>query len=190
MFIDYVPLLLINMAAGLFLLAWYLYKGIEAVEQKNWAPAFVIVGLIALVNGLHMSWFWPLPGSYNVAFGEMSVFFGALFLGAGLTFAFGFNLLPLGIYSFFAGIAAVLIGIRIINLKLTQEPVVSGIGFILSGLAAISAGPVLHFRHNRALRSIIIAVLIAAAIIWLRTGLKAYWSHLSTLSKWVPALMR
>src|SRR3989338_7667599 len=190
MFVDYVPLLLINMAAGLFLLAWYLYKGIEAVEQKIWAPAFAIVGFVALVNGLHMSWTWPLPGSYNVAFGEMSVFFGVLFLAAALAFANNWGLFPIGIYSVFTGIAAVLIGIRIINLKMTQEPIVSGMGFILSGLASIFVGPVLYFKNNRALRIVISFFLIVAGIIWLRTGYKAYWSHLSNLSKWVPVLMR
>lgn len=190
MFIDYVPLLLINMTAGFFLLAWYVYKGIDDIDQKRWAPAFAIVGFIALICGMHMSWFWPLPGSYNVAFGEMSVFFGVLFLAAALAFANGWNLIPLAIYGLFAGLAAILIGIRIKNLHLTQEPVISSIGFILSGAAGIFAGPVLYFRKNKALRIMSAIVLLAAAVIWARTGYTAYWNHLSSLSKWTPATMR
>jgi putative membrane protein len=47
-------------------------------------------------------------------------------------------LLTLAIYVFFAGIAAVVIGIRIMNLGLTKQPFLSGVGFILTGLAGIS----------------------------------------------------
>lgn len=190
MFIDYISLLLINMSAGLFLLACYLYKAIDEKDQRKWAPAFLMVGLIASINGLQMTWTWPLPGSYNVAFGEMSALFGILFLGAALAFAKGWDLMPVALYGFFAGIAAILIGIRIINLHLTKEPVLSGIGFILSGMGGVFAAPVLYFHNNRALRIIAAIVLIAAAIIWLRTCCMAYWGHLSSLTKWLPASMR
>lgn len=40
MFIDYVPLLLINMVAGLFLLAFYLLKGMEKTDKRSWGLAF------------------------------------------------------------------------------------------------------------------------------------------------------
>lgn len=87
MFIDYLSLMLLNMAAGLVILAGYLYRGMESKYQKKWVPGFAITGFIALTNGYHMTWTWPLPGSYNSAFGEMSILFGVLFLGAALALA-------------------------------------------------------------------------------------------------------
>ena len=190
MFIDYIPLMLINMAAGLIILAWYLYEGLDSQDQKRWVSGFAITGIIALMTGLHMTFTWPLPGSYNIAFGETSTLLGALFLGAGLSLAKGWDLSSVGIYAFFAGLTAVIIGIRIVDLKLTQEPGLSGIGFVLSGLSGIMIAPVLYLKRNKALRLFVVGMLIIAALIWLRTGYKAYWGHLGSLAGWKPLVMR
>jgi putative membrane protein len=134
MLIDYLTLMLISMTAGLFLLAYYVYRGIGAKDTRRWVPGFVMTGLIALVTGLHMSLTWPLTGSYNIAFGEMSVLFGILFLGAALALWKGWEMSTVSIYAFFAGAAAIVIGARVINLGMTKRPVISGIGFILTGV--------------------------------------------------------
>ncbi len=44
MFIDYITLMLINMVAGLFLLADYVYRGIDSYNQRQWIPGFGITG--------------------------------------------------------------------------------------------------------------------------------------------------
>jgi len=189
-FIDYVGLLLINMSAGLFLLAGYLYKGIESKQQKKWSPALAISGFIATSYGCHMTWHWPLPGSYNVAFGEMSVLLGALFLGAAFCLAMDWDMLIVAAYGFFSGLAATIVGCRIINLGMTKEPLIAGIGFILTGLCGIFSAPALYFRANRFFRLLGSITLIIAALIWARTGYMACWSHLADLAKWMPATMR
>ena len=178
-FIDYVTLMLINMAGGLATLALFLWKDPEGEDRKMWAPAFGISGLVAVVCGFAMVFTWPLPKPYNIPFGEMSVFLGILFLGASWAVAKGWNLLPLGIYSFFAGIAAVLLGIRIIDLSLTQSPALAGAGFILTGLSGVLAGLVLRL-HNKIkwLRIIGATVLLIAAAIWALIGYMAYWMHM------------
>ena len=190
MFIDYIPLMLINMAAGLVLLACFIYNGLEAADRKKWISGFLITGIIALTNGCHMTWTWPLPGSYNVAFGETSILLGILFLGASLSLLRDWDLIPVAIYAFFASIAAVIVGIRIINLRLTNEPLISGIGFIITGLAGALAVPSIYLRRNHAFKLVVIILLLVAALIWARTGYKACWSHLSGLAKWVPITMR
>lgn len=190
MFIDYITLMLINMVAGLSLLAYYVYEGIDSLKQKQWVPGFGIVGAIALTTGLHMIFTWPIGGSFNIAFGESSVLFGVLFVGASIALAQGWELLTLAIYAFFAGLAAVVIGIRLMNLGLTKQPFLSGIGFILTGLAGICAAPTLYLKTNRAWRLFGAGVLVAAALIWAITGYMAYWSHLEGFQKWVPAPMR
>lgn len=190
MFIDYVPLLLLNMAAGLFLLAGYVLKGIDSPDQKKWGAGFLISGIVALVFGGHMTITWPLPGSYNIAFGQMSVLLGVLFLGAGLSLVNNWNLLSVAIYGLFAAIAAVIIGLRIVNMKMTQEPLVSGIGFILTGLSGILVLPALNRRKMSGLKIIIAILLICAGLIWLRTCYGAYWHHLSSFSNWKPVTMR
>jgi putative membrane protein len=74
----------------------------------------------------------------------------------------------------------VIIGIRIINLGLTNGPLISGIGFILTGAGGIFAELIILNRHRKWLRIVAAVVLIAAAIIWARTGYLAYWMHLNT----------
>ena len=186
LFIDYLSLLLINMVAGLAILAFYLFKGIEEEQQGKWAAAFAIPGFIALLNGFHMIWHWPLPGSYNSAFGEPSILFGALLLGASLSLAKGWDLMPLSIYSFFAGLVAVVLGVRIIHLGMTAMPLLSGTGFILTGLAGVFAAPVLYLKKHRAIRVFAALMLLITAAIWAVNGYGAYWMHMDGFTKWMP----
>jgi putative membrane protein len=93
MFIDYVTLMLANMAAGLLVLAVFLWRDISAATPdsgRRWAPAMAVPGLIATITGFAMTFTWPLPSPYNIAFGETSVMLGVLFLAASwLASAFG-----------------------------------------------------------------------------------------------------
>lgn len=187
MFLDYVTLMLINMVGGLVILAWYVYTGMIDPDQKRWAPAFAIPGLLGLLCGIHMTWTWPLPGSYNVAYGEMSILLSILFLSAALALSKGWDLRIIAIYGFFAGLAAVIVGIRFIDLKMTNNPIVSGVGFILTGMCGICALPTLNHRQNRAIRFLGFLVIMSAALIWAYTGYSAYWGHLSSFTAYQPA---
>jgi putative membrane protein len=178
MFIDYVTLMLINMAAALTTLAVFLWKDPSEGGKENWAPAFALPGLVAAVCGFAMIFTWPLPKPYNKPYGEMSVLLGMLFLAASWSLAKGWKLQPLGIYAFFAGFAAVLLGISIIHFSLTQSPVLSGAGFILTGLGGVFAGLVLRLHKIKWLRIIGSIVLLASAAIWALTGYMAYWIHM------------
>ena len=186
MFIDYVSLMLINLAAGLALLAAYVYFGLGSSNQKRWIPGFGVVGAITLVTGLHMTFTWPIPGSFNIAFGETTALFGILFVGTSLTLAMGWELLTLGIYGFFAGLVSLVIGLRFINLGLTPIAVPAGIGFILVGLGGIFSALTLSPKAPRFLRVIGSIVLIVAALIFAFIGLSAYWAHLADFSMWQP----
>lgn len=186
MFIDYITLMLINLVAGLVLLAAYVYFGLDEPNQKRWIPGFGVVGAIALVTGLHMTFTWPVIGSFNIAYGETSVLFGILFVGTSLALATGWELLTLSIYGFFAGLVSLLIGFRFINLGLTPFPLRVGIAFILVGLGGVFSVPTLYLKKNRLLRTIGAVALILAALIFTHIGLDAYWPHLDTFSTWQP----
>jgi putative membrane protein len=190
MFIDYITLMLINMVAGLFILAYYVYSGLDGADQKRWIPGFGMTGAIALTTGLHMIFTWPVPGSFNIAFGEMSVLLGIVFIGASVALAQNWELVTVTIYAFFAGVAAILVGLRIITLGVTTQPILSGLGFILSGFGGVCATPALLLRTNRTLRLIGTIVLVAAALIWALTACVTYWGHLDKFSNWVPYPMR
>ncbi|MFB2769909.1 DUF981 family protein [Pelatocladus sp. BLCC-F211] len=190
MFVNYITLMLINMVAGLFLLAGYVYFGLDHAYQKRWIPGFGMTGAIALVTGLHMTFTWPVQGVFNIAYGEMTVLFGILFLSASLALALGWDLLTVTIYGFFAGLAAIVIGVRIINLNLTRNPLLSGIGFILTGLGGVCAAPTLYLKTNRKWRLFGAILLVIAALIFAFVGYITYWNHLGQYSNWKPLPMR
>ncbi len=191
MFIDWVSLLLLNMLTGYFLLAWYVATGIDQPEQKHWAPAFGMVGLIALVFGGIMLITWPLPGPYGYMFGEMTVLLGIIFLGASVSLAKSWDLRPVALYATFAGVAAMVLGVRIIDLHLTKVPLLSGIGFIVSGLGGVSALPTLTwFRGNKIVRYAGALMLILAGLIWVATAYPALWVHPEAFKDWQPLILR
>jgi putative membrane protein len=191
MFIDYITLLLLNMVAGYFLLSVYVYRGLDDPLHPRWTPGFAMVGLIALVFGAHMTATWPVIGPYNSAYGEMSVLFGVVFLGAALAISRGWSLTSVTIFAFFAGGAAVLLGARIIDLQMTQMPLMSGVGFILSGLGGVFAAPTLVcLRGSHSWRLLGALAMLGAAAIWAITAGFAYWGHMESFGGWVPLSMR
>ena len=46
------------------------------------APVFGICGLVATIAGFAMTFTSPIPKPFSMAYGEMSVLLGVLFLGA------------------------------------------------------------------------------------------------------------
>ena len=190
MFIDYLTLVMINMVAGTALLAYYLWKGMDESDQRPYAAAFFGVGLLSLVTGLHLSFNWPLPGSYNVGYGDATTLFGIVFLTTAFALWQGWSLVPVSIYAFFAGIDALIVGFRIYSLQMTKEPLLSAIGFVLAGLGGLGAAPYfLWFKQNKTVRMLGVLLLTVTALLWAVTFYGALWSHLEAFSKWAPATM-
>ncbi len=194
MYIDYITLRLINMAGGLAVLGLYVLLGVDKEQGKAWGVALAMAGVVGLVTGLHMSLTWPIPDLSavkevssnlrfaNVAFGEMSVLLGVLLLGGGAALMKKWSLRPLTIYAFVAGVVAMVIGIRLWGLGLTKEPMLTGIGFILTGLCGVLSGPFFWVRKRLAARVLAAVIILAAAVIWTLIALGAYWVHLKDFS--------
>ena len=100
------------------------------------------------------------------------------------------------IYAFFAGLVAVVLGVRVIDLGLTRSPTVAGLGYILSGLGGMLAWlccllePVVGLRTSKTLRVVGALVLLGAAVIWALIGYNAYWGHIESFSDYVPPAMQ
>ena len=178
MFIDYATLMLINMTAGLVVLAFFVAFAVHKEDRRAWSPAFAITGLIASITGLVMCFTWPLPYPYNISFGEPSVMFGLLYLAAAMSLAKGWKLMPVSIYAVFAGAVAILVGICFIHLGLSKTPVLSGIGFILTGSIGVLTPLLLWMKKVTILRLLGALPPLGAACVWAWIGFTAYWSHL------------
>jgi putative membrane protein len=188
MFIDYLTVMLVNMAAGLAIMALFALKYVNG-DRKKLAPGFLVSGFLALVTGLQVIFTWPIVSSYNIPFGEMSVLFGVLFLGGGIAFLRDWDLLSLGIYAVFAGAASMLLGIRIYDLKMTSSPLVASGGFILTGFLAVVSLPGYYLRKSLVVRILAAIALLGAAAIWTAFAGMGYWAHLVNFAKWAPVTM-
>jgi putative membrane protein len=189
MFIDYLPVMIINLVAAFVMFAVYLVFFFEK-DQKKVVPGFLMTGFVSTATGLHLSLTWPLPGSNNIPIGEMSILFGVLFLATGIAILRDWDLLTVSIYAFFAGLAAIVVGVRYVNLGMSKHPILSGVGFLLPGAGAMLTVPVYFLRRSKALRIIVALIILAAAAIWALTGYGAYWGHMESFGKWQPAPMR
>lgn len=190
MFIDYLTLIMINLVAGTAILAYYIFAGFTSEDQRPFAAGFGIVGLLGVVLGLAMTFTWPLPGSYNIGYGEATTLFGAVFLATAFALYHRWDLRPVAIFAFFAGVYAVIVGIRIISLNMTQEPLLSGVGFILAGLGGVLAFPILGLLKNKTFRLLAALVLVATALLWAVTFYGSLWAHMESFQDWLPLVMR
>lgn len=189
MFVDYLTLVILDVVAGLILTAVFVLFYLQG-DRKRAAPGFLITGFVALMTGLDLVLTWPLPGAYNIPFGEMTLLFGILYFITGIAVLRDWDLLTVVIYAVFAGSASIVVGIRIYTLGLTSEPLVSMAGFGLAGLAGVLSLPVYWLRKHEVIRILAALLLVGGAVVWAIVGYSAYWQHLSAFGKWVPEVMR
>ncbi len=189
MFHDWLAVMLVNLGAGLALLAHYLYVNPPKEERKSWAAGFFAVGLLGFALSLPLVLTWPLPGGFNVAYGEPGLFISIVFLAGAMTLIFEWEPYIPAIYGFFGAIYAIVIGIRIEDLKLGADPFAAMAGFVLTGIGGVLLLPAIHFRDNRVLTIITAIILGLAALIWLYTGYDAGWAHILDFAKYLPPTM-
>lgn len=191
MFIDNVTLMLICASASFMTIAGYLVFGLDNDEcQGGWVAAFGIIGVVLLATGFQVTWIWPLPGQYNVAYGEPCILLGALMLGASVSLAKGWNLLPLAIPAFLFGGVALVIAWGFYKLGLSKEPLVTAIGFALSGIGGILTFIPLAFPRQKFIRVMGSLIMAVAGGLWAFTAYMGYYAHLVGFAKYIPAGMK
>jgi putative membrane protein len=127
---------------------------------------------------------WPLPSSFNIAFGEPAVLFGALFLALGFALLFDWDLLSLGIVGMLGGLVALVVGVRIMDMGITKEPLAAMVGFVLTGIVGVSALPGYYLRRYTVIRVLVTLAALGAAFVWAITGYASYWGHLEQFAGW------
>ncbi len=183
--VNYLAAMLVNMAAGLLLAAIFVVWGLGRPTTRHFAPALGMVGLVALALGLHMAVTWPLKGPAtwaNTAYGELSVLFGAVYLGGAWSLSVGRAIKWISLYAAFAGAASIAVGLRIWQRWRTLPPPVSTFGFVATGLGAILLAVAVFGQKIRALRFVAAVVLFAAAGLWTFTGMLAFMGHIERLA--------
>jgi putative membrane protein len=187
----------VNMAAAFLLLALFFFKGLGQPDRQRWVPAFFMSGLISLAFGLHMSFTWPMPSVYNIAFGELSVLLGAILIGGAWALNRNADLMPISAYAFVAGIAPVFVGITFITQGISSEPVLTGLGVIGAGAVGILAFPMAYFYErnpglSRSLQLLMALLALVLTFFFAYSGYTGYADHLGSESfqGWRPSYAR
>ncbi len=191
MFIDNLTLMLICVSASFLTIAGYLLHGLHKDEgQGSWAAAFGVLGMVLLASGFHVTWAWPLPGAFNIAYGEPCVLLGALMIGASISIFKGWSLLPLTIPAFLFGGVSLVIAFSIIKLHMSSQPLITAIGFAISGVGGVFAFTPLVFPKLKIFKIVGALDMIGAGLFWAFTAYMSYYAHLQGFGKWLPAGMK
>ena len=183
MFIDYLTVMLINMVAAFVIHGLFIGRWMDT-DPKKAVPGYLLTGFIALATGFQLIFTWPLPGAYNILFGDLTVLLGGFLFVAGLSLQFGWNLVTLGIYAFLAGAVAEVLAVRVLTLPMTSQPLASAAGYAVTGLTALLTLPVLLFPKQKWLRVLVMIAAFLSALAWALVVYPAYWTHMESFAKW------
>ncbi|WP_437567723.1 DUF981 family protein [Sorangium sp. So ce542] len=193
MYINYLTLPLVTAAAALALGAWYLFSapaaGDSQARRRSFAWAFGACGLILLITGLHVVLTWPIPGGYNILFGEPLVYFGTLLVIGAPALSLGERLGPLLLLGALGGFTNLVLALAIVRHGMTQNPALAAAMYGASGLGLLIA-PAMD--RSALARRAAGALLAASAALFALFGYVAYVKHtgLDAFGKWVPLEMR
>jgi putative membrane protein len=186
MFVDYLTIMLVNTGAGLALLAHYLYMAPAQGHRRGWAAGFFATGLLGILTALPMVLTWPLPSSFNIVYGEGSLYLSMAFLAAAVTLTFEWEPMIPALFGVFGAIYALVGGTRILDLNLGSAPLIAALGYWATGIGGLLTVPAIVRRNQRTWALVAAVVLGIAAVIWLVTGYEALWAHMLDFIKWTP----
>ncbi|MDH4247354.1 MAG: DUF981 domain-containing protein [Deltaproteobacteria bacterium] len=187
MSINYLSLVFLNLAAGLVTLAFWIYLDAGRNTERRWVPGLMMTGLLALMLGLHMVFTWPLPGSANILYGEMSTLFGVLLTGMGIVLMVGMDLLAVGVIAALSGAASLVVAVQMFRLGLAPNPLLHGIAFVWMGILGLGALPMLRLSGSYAFRLFGAVGLMIGALLWAIAAFQGFWQHSRDFQGWVPA---
>ena len=147
-FIDPLTVMLLSLGMSALLLALYYFKvgsGKKDISSLV-VPAFIL-GLFNAVSGFLMSFTWPLPGSYNILFGDPLLVLGLLMIAGSYMISKGMDVKVLSLLGFLLGIYLIvgMIGITQFNLESGNDWLTATGLYGFSMLAAIFS-PVLYLK--------------------------------------------
>jgi putative membrane protein len=194
MFINYLTLALLAAAATLALGAWFLLRNPAEASRtedhtRGFAWAFGAAGALLAIMGFHISLTWPIPGAYNIVFGEPLAYFGTLLVIGAPALGFRQNLMPLLVLGAFGALSNLVLAAAIIRFGMTRSPGLGAAMYLTSGLGLLILPGM--FR-SAAVRKIAAALFAISAALFALTGCLSYLEHPGpeAFGKWVPIEMR
>jgi len=193
-FIDPLAIMLIGLGMGILLVAFYFLLSvlgkIETARNKLAMPAMAI-GFFDFISGFLMAFTWPLPGGYNMLFGDPLLMFGLLLFTGSFMFYRDRDPSLMTILSFFLGIYVILGAYAIVLDQLEKgADFLPAFGLYLSSGIGALLSPILLLKPvgvSKILYYIEIIVLLVAAFVAFFIGYNALLEHLVSFAHYYPA---
>lgn len=186
-FID--PLAVMLLAAGASAAIIALYFVMFVRQKKNiqsLSVPMLVLGIFDAVSGFLMSFTWPLPGAYNILFGDPIMFLGLIMVSAAIMLYKNMDLRVLSLIGFLVGIYILIEAFGIMSIPGLETGLdqVLALGFyIFAGLAALLS-PLMYMnpktQGGKYAYCLLAALLILTALAALTIGYGAVYSHLLT----------
>ena len=184
-YIDPLTVMLLGLGLSTIVLALYfLGKG----SNKKWTndllvPAFVL-GFFDFISGFLMSFAWPLPGAYNMLFGDPLLMLGLIMMAGAYMLYKDMNINFLSIFGFFLGIYIAVGAIGMVSFRL-ESGVYLLTAFPLYVFAALSGvfSPLIYAKAKGAGRYgyyFMFVLLIITALLALFIGYSGLYEHLQS----------
>lgn len=189
-FIDYLTAMMtLSMAINLEVMYMSYRLGSSAArdELRSIGLVMMMLGLPTTIFGLTMSITWPLPGSYNILFGDAFLYLGIVTLIGGLLLysvepdKFKAASFPVA----FLSLITIIYGASIYTHGLTNSPVLAFSFYSFEGLGGIVTA-LLLYRRTKSIAYAVIALLAIATIIMLIIDVGAIFQHPALFAKYSP----
>ena len=190
-FIDPLTVMLLSLGMSALLLALYYFRvgsGKKDISSLV-VPAFIL-GLFNAVSGFLMSFTWPLPGSYNMLFGDPLLVLGLLMIAGSYMISKGMDVKALSLLGFLLGIYLLvgMIGITRFNMETGNDWLTATGLYAFSMLAAIFS-PILYLKpkgSNRYAYYFEVFLLVVVMLLALLIGYMGFYEHLGAFSTYFP----
>lgn len=184
-FVDPLAVMLLAAGASAAIIALYF---IMVVRQKkniqSLAVPMLVLGIFDAVSGFVMSFTWPLPGAYNILFGDPILFVGLIMVSAAIMIFKNMDLKVLSVLGFLLGIYILIEAFGIISIPGLETGLdqVLAVGFyICAGLSALLS-PMIYMnpktQGGKYAYYLLIALLVLTALAALVIGYGGVYGHL------------
>lgn len=115
-------------------------KDIEEILKPGIFP-LGILGSFIMIMGYYGEMAWPLPGSYNILFGDPFILLGLVITAIAVALGLKQRLQLVGVLAFFSGLIAIYYGANAYSQGMTSEPLAMFGMYLAFGLTGVFTLP-------------------------------------------------
>ncbi|MEM0106672.1 MAG: DUF981 family protein [Candidatus Micrarchaeaceae archaeon] len=183
-FIDSLTIMLLSLGMSTAILAiYFLMNALGRRDTNKLYIPMLVFGLFDAISGGIMSFTWPLPGAYNMLFGDPLLMLGLIMIAGSYMLMKEIKVGILSVAGIFLGLYLAVESAGIVNFKLESgNNLIGALGlYVLSAVAGlISPIAILDARRNRKAYFFMFIILALITLVALFIGYSGIYEHLAS----------